>query len=282
MKQLIKDLIPPLIWRGLRQAKFNLINKQDSLEWEYIPEGWKAADKNPKIKGWNVESVLEAYKANWSKFLQNLEGTLPFGISPESDSEERTNIAFQNIIMTYAYALSTASRNKESLSILDWGGGIGHYYLISQKLIPNLPIDYSCKDVPILAEYGQCLFPEARFYSNDDYLENQYDLVIASSSLQYDRDWKVTLGKLAHSTKKYLFINRLPTVDKHDSFVIIQRPYQYGYNTEYLGWCLNRHELISIAASLELKLIRQFINQESPVVHNAPEQVQYYGFLFSR
>ncbi len=281
MKQLIKDLTPPFVWRGLRRVKLNLV-KQDYLEWEYIPEGWKAADNNPKIKGWNVESVLETYKTNWSTFLQNLEGTLPLGISPESASDERTNIAFQNIIMTYAYALSTASRNKESLSILDWGGGIGHYYLISQKLIPDLKIDYSCKDVPILAEYGRSLFPEARFYSNDDYLKSQYDLVIASTSLQYARDWEETLKQLTHSTKKYLFINRLPIVNNSNSFIIIQRPYEYGYDTEYLGWCLNKQKLFSLATKLNLKLVREFVAQESPFVHNAPEQPKYYGFLFSR
>jgi putative methyltransferase (TIGR04325 family) len=281
MNLLIKDLTPPLVWRGLRQLKKSFYQPTNP-EWEYVPEGWKAAENNPKIKGWNVKSVLEAYKASWSTFLENLEGTLPFGISPESDSTERDNIMFQNIIMTYAYALLLSSRNQESISILDWGGAIGHYYPIGQKLIPDVKIDYSCKDVPILAEYGQSLFPEAQFYADDSCLEQQYDLVFVSGSLQYSQDWKEVLGKFANSTKKYLFINRLPIVETKDAFVMVQRPYEYGYDTEYLGWCFNKQDLISLATSLSLKLVREFVAQESPFVHNAPEQPKYYGFLFSR
>jgi putative methyltransferase (TIGR04325 family) len=281
MNLLIKDLTPPLIWRGLRQVK-KYFDRQKNIEWEYIPEGWKAAEDNPKIKGWNVESVLEAYQANWSTFLKNIEGTLPFGISPESNSTERDNVMFQNIIMTYAYALLLASRNKERISILDWGGGIGHYYLISQKLIPNLKIDYHCKDVPILADHGKILFPEANFYMDDSCLEQQYDLVLVSASLQYSQDWEKAVIALSHATKKYLFINRLPIVETKDAFVMVQRPYEYGYDTEYLGWCFNKQDLISLATSLSLKLVREFVAQESPFVHNAPEQPKYYGFLFSR
>src|SRR5437660_12823942 len=107
-----------------------------------------------KIKGWNVESVLNVYREKWPAFVKQLEGTGPFGVAHESDLNDRTDPIFHNIIMSYGYALSIASRCKRSISLLDWGGGIGHYYLISQALIPDLEIDYHCKDVPILAEYG--------------------------------------------------------------------------------------------------------------------------------
>jgi hypothetical protein len=63
-------------------------------------------------------------------------------------------------MMTYAYALSLSTRHKSSISMLDWGGAIGHYYLLSEKLVPDLEIDYHCKDVPVLAEYGRSLFPK--------------------------------------------------------------------------------------------------------------------------
>lgn len=281
MKKIIRDLTPPLLWRALGKIKSSL-GKPEIKEWEYVPEGWAARDNNPKIKGWNVDSVLSAYKVNWASFTQNLAGTSPFGFSPESSSTERTNLMFQNIIMIYAYALALASRHKHSISLLDWGGAIGHYYPISQKLIPDLKIDYHCKDVPVLAEYGGSLFPDAHFYSDESCLEQKYDLIFASGSLQYTQDWAELIAKFAQATKGYLFVTRFPVVEKSPSFVIVQRPYQYGYDTEYIGGCVNRQEFINTAENNSLTLVREFIAQESPYVHNAPEQPKYYGFLFKK
>ena len=282
VKPIIRDLTPPLIWRTLsRLRSLQAGIGQKYIEWEYIPEGWQALKTDSNIKGWNVESVLEAYKANWPTFLKSLEGTLPFGISPESGSENRTNLMFHNLMMTYAYALSLSTRHKSSISMLDWGGGIGHYYLLSQKLVPDLGIDYHCKDVPVLAEYGRSLFPQAHFYTDETCLERKYDFVLASASFQYSQDWVSALKGLAQATAGYLFITRLPIAHHVPSFVIVQRPYQYGYDTEYLGWCLNRNEFLKVAENAGLKLVREVIAQASPHVTLAPEQPEYWGFLFS-
>lgn len=278
MKRLIQDLTPPLIWGILRSLKDRRTAKY--LEWEYIPEGWQASKSDSKIKGWNIESVLELYKANWPNFLRNLEGTLPLGISPESSSEKRTNLLFHNILMTYGYALLLSTRQKSSISMLDWGGGIGHYFLISQKLIPYLDVDYHCKDVPVLAEYGSTLFPNAHFYTDETCLEQKYDFILVSGSFQYSQDWASTLKKLASATSGYLFITRLPIIHRASSYVMVQRPYQYGYNTEYLGWCLNRGEFLQCAENLKLEIVREFFIGEKPFIHNAPEQCEYRGFLF--
>jgi len=270
-----------LLWKGIRQVKNSLKFKTFYyIEWEYIPEGWERQNQDPHIKGWNIESVLEAYQANWPTFIKNLESTLPFGISPESNSTDPTNLLFHNIMMTYGCALAVASRNLSQFSLLDWGGGIGHYYLISQKLIPDLIIDYHCKDVPVLAEYGQKLFPEAHFYSDESCLSRKYDLVFASGSLHYSQNWQHTLKGFAEATKGYLFITRLPIVHQVPSYVMVQRPYHHGYNTEYLGWCLNKDELLQYAKSINLNLIQEFVIGENPRIHNAPEQCQYWGFLF--
>lgn len=281
MKRIIQDLAPPLLWRTARQLRsFLASQKTDYIEWEYIPEGWQRAKDTPEIKGWNVESVLDTYKTNWNNFLKTLEGTLPFGISPESDSESRNDLTFHNVMMTYAYVLALISRQKTSISMLDWGGAIGHYFLLSQRLIPELMIDYHCKDVPFLVEYGQRLFPESHFYPDETCLQRKYDFILASGSFQFSQDWITTLSKLAKATSEYLFITRLPIVHHVSSFVIVQRPYQYGYNTEYLGWCLNREEFLKAADAFQLQLIREFIIEPPLNVFRAPEQPEQWGFLF--
>lgn len=286
MKQIIRDLVPPIAWRALKKIYLLLSTKKNiklnHIEWEYMPQGWLSEKLDPNIKGWNEETVLEAYQKNWQTFLRNLEGTSPLGISPESDSNQHNNLIFHNIMMTYAYALTLASRHQKSMSMLDWGGGIGHYYLISKRLVPEINIDYHCKDVPILAEYGKKTLTEGSFYSDDSCLQRRYDFVLASTSLQYSQDWMTTLRGLAKSTTGYLLITRLPIIQIKDSFVMVQRPYRYGYNTEYLGWCLNRQEFLKVCLENQLQLIREFVVEPLPTIHKAPEQPEHWGFLFKK
>jgi hypothetical protein len=80
----------------------------------------------------------------------------------------------------------------------------------------------------------------------------------------------------------FLFVTRLPVVQTHASFVFVQRPYAYGYNTEYWGWCLNQAEFLAQASQAGLTLVREFVTGEAPVITDAPEQCEYRGFLFQR
>ena len=183
--------------------------------------------------------------------------------------------------MAYAYVLTLAARKKDQISLLDWGGGIGHYCILGRALLPEVEIDYHCKDVPILCQGGRELFPEARFYDDTKTcFKRTYDLVLASSSLQYSEDWTGTVTQLASASRPYLYVTRLPIVHRAASFVVIQRPYQHGYKTEYLSWFLNRQEFLNYMNSLGMDLVREFLIQERPFVHGAPEQGESRGFLF--
>jgi hypothetical protein len=62
----------------------------------------------------------------------------------------------------------------------------------------------------------------------------------------------------------------------------VQRPYSAGYNTEYIGWFINRCEFLDYASSCKLELVREFLILDRPYVHKAPEQGEYRGFLFKR
>jgi putative methyltransferase (TIGR04325 family) len=290
IKDLLKSFIPPFFMKIARRIyrtskdKSSFINSTspDYIEWEYIPEGWDYAKAHPEVRGWNVPEILERYKQKWSSFVAFMENNETLGISHESELTSNTDIKFHNINMTFAYVFTLAAHKKEKITMLDWGGGIGHYYLLAKTLLPKVQIEYHCKDVPQLAEYGAQLFPEHHFYPDDSCLKRTYDFVMASTSLQYVEDWQSLLSGLAKATKKYLYITGLPIVLNVPSFVFIQRPYSYGYNTEYLGWCLNKKEFLSCAERQGIKLIREFIVGDKPHIQFAPEQNEYRGFLFER
>ena len=250
------------------------------VEWEYVPDGWDYARTHPEVRGWNVAGVLDAYTGKWPQFVQMAEGTEPLGVAHESALATNEDILSHNATMAFGYSLALAASGRARLSLLDWGGGIGHYLLLARALLPDVEIEYHCKDVPILSEYGARLFPDQQFSSDERCLEDVYDFVLASTSLHYTEDWQSLLERLAGATRDYLYIAQLPTVPEAPSFVFVQRPYQYGYNTEYLGWCLNRTEFLQAAGRSGLRLQREFVYGHQPLIHGAPEQNAYRGYLF--
>jgi len=290
LKEVAKCCLPPIIIEGGRyllkgSGRLRRSEHKEIPEWEYMPAGWRSED--PCIKGWNVESILETQKANWPEFLRSMQGYGPLeaanrlGLACETSALPNNDYAAHNTMMAYAYVLARASWKRDRISLLDWGGGIGHYYIISKALLPEIEIDYHCKDLPLLCRGGREFLPEAKFHENEEEcFARTYDLVLASSSLHYSEDWKSVAQRLAVSTRSYLYITRFPIVHRLPSFVAVQRPYRYGYQTEYLCWFLNRQEFLTHMGTLEMDLVREFLIQERPHVHKAPEQGEYRGYLF--
>lgn len=276
MRTILHELTPPILIHSLERVQA----RGREPEWEYLPQGWAYASTHREVKGWDVAAVLEAYKQKWPRFENLTQGTGPLGIAHESDLSDNSDISSHNTVMTFAYVLALASRCKDMISMLDWGGGVGHYYVLARELLPDLTIDYHCRDLRLLADHGARLFPGQHFYSDDSCLERSYDFVLASASLHYSEEWQSVLGGLRMATRSYLLVTRLPTVTKSPSFVFVQRPYPYGYDTEYIGWCLNHSAFLAQAEQLGLTLVREFIIGERPSIKGAPEQCQYRGFLF--
>ncbi len=283
LKHVLREVVPPAAWRVMRELRGHRAGSggHAAREWEYVPEGWAYAQAHPEARGWDVEEIRDVYARKWPRFRALVQGTAPLGVAHESDLVSNEDLVSHNAVMGFGYVLALAARNRQSVSLLDWGGGIGHYYLISQALFPDLAVDYHCKDARALAEYGAEVLPEGHFYHDESCLAGSYDLVMASTSLHYTENWQPLVRALAQSARSYLYVTGLPTVRAAASFVFVQRPYAYGYNTEYLGWCLNRDEFLSCAALADVTLVREFVVGLKPPVHNAPEQVVYRGFLFN-
>ncbi len=249
--------------------------------WEYVPGGWAGA--GTRTRGWNVEGVAEAEAAKWAQFKRTVEGTGPLGLSHEAPGPGRLDYASHNTTMAFGYVLALAAHGKTRISVLDWGGGLGHYYLLARALVPEVELEYHCKDLPIICGRGRILLPEVHYHDEvESCLGRRYDLVVASSSLHYSEHWREIAAQLVAMTGSFLFVTRTPVVFRSPSFVVVQRPTRFHYGTEYLGWFLNRAELLDALDSLGTELVREFLVDERPFVHRAPEQCEYRGFLWRR
>jgi putative methyltransferase (TIGR04325 family) len=248
-------------------------------EWEYAPEGWAG----PSVGGWDASGVLDAYRAKLPLLRRAAAGAEPIAI-PTSVAvrESRTDVREQGSHLAFGYALALASRVSDRVSVLDWGGGLGFHALIARALLPHeVELDYHCKEVAGLCAAGRELVPEVTFHEDDSCLERRYDLVFASSSLQYSQDWRNVLERLAAAASAYLLVNRVPVTRGHPSFVTLQRGHAFGLGTEYRSWVFDPDELVDVAQRAGLELVREFLVGYRPHVHRAPAPVETRGFLFS-
>jgi putative methyltransferase (TIGR04325 family) len=243
-------------------------------EWEMVPDSeglWVGK------KGWEHQSIVS------TQLEKSVDGTAPLARSHEGPANAPVDYATHNTIISFGYALARAAQGRHKVSILDWGGGLGHYYMYARALIPTLPLEYVVKDLPSFCETGTALLPEVTFVSEDSVaLGRSYDFVFASSSLHYARKHYELLGRLCDSAQDWLMITRMPFVEHAADFVVVQRPHKYGYLTEYPGWFMNRAKMLDFVSARGFEFVRQFLVAEQPNVPNAPEQAQYYGFLFRR
>jgi putative methyltransferase (TIGR04325 family) len=257
--------------------------KSSVVEWEYVPEGWARERAEGAGSGWDVESVARMYAERWPAFIEPLQGTDPVGalhVAPIGHAIPREDVISHNMAMVFAYALALSARRTDALSILDWGGALGHYHALGRALVPDLELDYHCRELPAVCRQGREISPEVTFHENDTCLERSYDLVLASGAIQYVEDWTGLLTRLARAADSHLLITKVPVTEAL-GFVTLQRPYEYGYDTEYLGWALNRREIRTAAERAGLELVREFFLAATLDIPGAPGTVHHAGFLFT-
>ena len=272
-----RQLLPPVVASVAQQVR-DRRRPPAAPSWEVLP-AWPEAD--PSIRGWDVEAVADRMLALWPGFVESIEDAAPFGLTNEVAESPWGDIGMHNTILSFGYVLARAARGLEELAMLDWGGGLGRYCLLARALVPELRLDYFCRDVPALVRAGRRVLPEAVFCEDDDTAFGRtYDLVVASGSLQYARDWTGVLAGLARATRGYLYVTRMPLVESVAPFVVVQRPYAHGLATEFAGWVLNRGEFLDEARSLGLELEREFLVTARKEIRGAPEQFVRRGFLF--
>lgn len=247
-------------------------------EFEYVPEGWAR-----RVRGWDAQGVEAAYRRRWDEFVASVESGGTLGIAHEVPAGQRVVVddpGWHDIVTTFGYVLARAAHSRERVALLDWGGGPGHYAVLARALLPEVELDYHSRDLPRLAQLGRELLPAMTFHADDSCLDRTYDLVVASDSLHYLQDYATFLGRLARAAAPWLYLALVPLVRGVPSYVVQQRPDSYGYDTEYLGWVLNRDELLGAATRASLRLEREFLAPGVIDPPGVPEAAVHRSFLF--
>jgi len=273
--KILKLFVPPVIFNAPNFIKHRL----GKATLEYAPEGWGTRFDNDRNQGWNVYSVVDTEIGKWEDFRRNLEGPAPLGFSHEhTDMSVVRNPNFHNVHISYAYVLAMAAHKKDRISVLDWGGALGHYFLIGKAVLPDVSIEYHVKETPLMAETGKQLNPEVHWHDDESCLEQEYDLIMMNGSIGYMEEWEDLLQRIARSTQKYLFLFRVLVVQNSPSFLSIQRL----YDSRMLHQQFNQTEVLNAVKKTGLIPIREFVIGDRPFIKGAPEQCEMRGWLFKR
>jgi putative methyltransferase (TIGR04325 family) len=278
IEKIFRLVTPPIIPRAfarLRSGSPNYIL-------EYAPEAVYAETDSAggeSVPGWNAENVAATERGKWEAFCRNAAGAGPLGFSHEHpDLDVTRSVPFHNVHLTFAYALALAASGKNSVSVLDWGGALGHYYQIGKALLPDLHLDFHCKELPNMVEVGRLLNPEVHWYADDSCLERSYDLVMMNGSLQCFPEWRPVLRRVSAAAGAYFFLTRVPVVENSPTFAA----WQQVYDSKMIHMQFNQDELLQAAADCGLEVFREVVVGDRPYIHNAPEQCELRGWIFRR
>lgn len=265
MKRLAIGLLPPLVTESVRGLRRWLSPPMAALE--YSPCGWDETLIAGASSGWNSAGVVEATQRENSESFWLLQRGGPFGTGHQ-----------HNLHVSFAYVLALAAHHKTSLSILDWGGGLGYYYHVAKAALPGVSIEYHCKEIEVLATAGRQTIPEVTWYTDETCLDCLYDVIMLSGSLQYAQDWEGQLQRIAQAVTDWLYITRLPVVEHVPTYAAVQRV----YGSKMLHWQFNRTRVLSVVKALGFEIVREFEVGDRPYIQGAPEQCELRGWLFRR
>jgi putative methyltransferase (TIGR04325 family) len=256
--------MPPKVWDFLRR-RFGGVRCTNE---------WPKAE----VGGWS-SAATEAGKVNSDGLRRMIEArAIGFLPSEEPDCWLHEDFSIHTRILQFAVVVARLSAGREELSILDFGGAFGTHFFAIRRLLPWLHLDYTVCDLSEFCVIGKKLTKEVRFVNNISQMERSVQLVYASSSCEYVKDWRSEIESLCKASTEGVFVTRTPFVFHSPSFATIQK----AYGTELPGWIFNFDEFVEEFSRHHMVVKEIFVNGRGIAVWGEPEQNIHLGILFER
>lgn len=269
LRQILRMLVPPIIPA--------VMGRMRPVEREYAGAAWPSRP----LPSWDDSSSEKVMRRNWPLVEARIAGKKDLTVLPYR-SDER-DLTAHNMLMTFLYILARASRGKDQLSVLDWGGMLGHYALVARRMLPEVTFDYLVKEQPTNCRLGRELNPTVSFVDSDDEcFARRYDVVFASGAVHYVQDWQAMVARLAGAAEGWLVITALPVVYTVPGFVVVQRLWSAGYQSEFYSNVVNHDDLLAEVAKHGFELERELMSWGPVHYRGAPEHPVGAGYLFRR
>jgi len=256
----------------------------------------KTTDCCSKIVGKLKALILLRGRVLQGAIVNNYDNELIANYVSRKTQDARLNQGSQNFsAINYRYFAPFAFLPMDrELKVLDFGGGAGHHFYSMVDTILHKIICWTVVETPAMVASATKLNTDDRLTFEDSLLkisDVEYDLILASSSIQYSPEPLKTLNELINIKSKYFFITRMP-VWEFPTKKLIQKsalssngPGRQLYElndgiVEYELTILNRELFESY---FENRFETIFRSLETEGVHEIDGRiVHHYGYLFRR
>ncbi len=266
----IEVFVPLVLWKVLRKLGF-IQDRKNVFEgvFEHI-EQVEAPEYD------SDESLNESYKFTKDKFATYLsKGKLP-------ESTPLTPIA--NLL---PLLIAILGQSRRTISILDYGGGMGASYVDCLHSLSNadIELEYHIVDLSRTIKFGKKIFTSdlnIHFHSNIPLDTQKIDVVVLGSSLEYISDYKSLIHCLMELSPKYVFMtdNFMGKMPTFATTQVNMKNRRIGY------WIFQLDEIIELITQYNFSLIYRSVNYQ-PFHHfeNFPDRYRVKNtcnLLFSR
>jgi putative methyltransferase (TIGR04325 family) len=262
----IREIFPPVALRLYQNLSQKRVFTGNYKTWE---EARKASG------GYDSDVILNKVKDSLLK-VKNGEAVY-----------ERDSVLFDEVQYSWpllAGLLWVASRENNSLNMIDFGGSLGSTYYQNIKFLSHLKeLKWSIIEQKRFVECGKRYFENdhLRFYRdlNECIGERSPNAVLFSSVLQYLEKPYDFLAEVLDNKFKYILVDRTSFLEKGEDRITVQKVPPEIYPASYPAWFFDLAKFLNFF-SKDYDLLADFDSFESFRVGNAFAQNK--GFIFSR
>lgn len=263
---MLKNLIPPFLYSAYVESR-----KKYGYFGEY--KNWNEA--RAKSSGYDSSEIIEKVKNSALKVKRG------------EAAYERDSVLFSKTEANWNMLgplLLIASENKNSLSVLDFGGSLGTSYYQNSPFMSHVDLKWTIIEQPKFVEYGKKYFEDEtlKFFDNPDEYKNKPDVVILSSSLQYLETPYQTLEKIVSTGVKYILINKTPFSEKTYDIVTVQKIPSHIYEASYPSWIFSLNKFFDFMASKKYRLLSEIGSRKDSLLTLKSTDVVWKDLLFEK
>jgi len=267
IKKYIKLFIPPIllnIYLGRKNKKYGFFG---------IYENWTDAKK--ASVGYDSDKIIEKVKDSALKVKRG------------EAAYERDSVAYEKIEYSWhllAPLLWIGSQNNNRLNVLDFGGALGTTYFQNKSYLSHLnDLKWNIVEQEKFVKIGKESLEdsELRFYNSIDesLSENNSDVIILSSSLQYIEEPYQILQKIIKEKPKYILFDKTPFHDGGNDLITVQKVPKHIYDASYPAWILSKSKFLSFFKKNNYEIIADFNKYQKDIFNLPGIVVTWSGFL---
>lgn len=276
MRQILRELTPPMLWRCARALSGppKDTKRYDEIRFEGHFLSWEAAQK--ASTGYDASVILQRTREALLKVKQN------------EAVYERDSVLFERVEHAFpilAGLLRAALASDGHLCIVDFGGSLGSSYFQCRSFLrPIKTLEWLVVEQPAHVACGRRDFEtqELRFYNTvaECIARHEVNALLLSSVLQYLPLPYNLLQELLQCGFRHVLVDRTPFLVSGQERLTVQRVPSSIYPASYPAWFFGESKFTNAFGLQGYELVADFAALD---IH-APdgEEAYFKGFIFEK